>query len=259
LPDDDQFAKLEDPAGTGPMVLLQRATRIPAEPAPVHLDLYTSDRDHHIERLLQLGATYAASDTAAAVIEDLEDSLGEGPCLDASRGHWPVLQPDLVKTGMARWPGFTSSAANAGIAAVFAFPLEVGVIQLGVRDLYRTTTGPLDALELAEALDAAIAATTILVDMQLGVPTGKLHPLLAAAADRHREIHQATGMISAQAAVGLAEALLLMRARAYAGGRPLVRVATDPVNRHLTFQLEMIVMSSQQMRHSAASPERSQA
>lgn len=55
--DGDQFAKLQDPAGTGPTILLQRATTIPADPAPVHLDLYTSDRDHHVERLLALGAT----------------------------------------------------------------------------------------------------------------------------------------------------------------------------------------------------------
>jgi predicted enzyme related to lactoylglutathione lyase len=55
--DDNQFAKLEDPDGTGPTVLLQRTTEIPAEPTPVHLDLYTSDRDHHIKRLLKLGAT----------------------------------------------------------------------------------------------------------------------------------------------------------------------------------------------------------
>ncbi|GAA1594847.1 VOC family protein [Kribbella hippodromi] len=53
----DQFAKLEDPAGTGPAVLLQRADAIPPTPTPVHLDLYTSNRDAHIERLLQLGAT----------------------------------------------------------------------------------------------------------------------------------------------------------------------------------------------------------
>ena len=55
--DDDQFAKLEDPAGIGPAVLLQRASDIPATPTPVHLDLYTSDRDGHIERLLKHGAT----------------------------------------------------------------------------------------------------------------------------------------------------------------------------------------------------------
>jgi predicted enzyme related to lactoylglutathione lyase len=55
----DQFAQLEDPAGTGPAVLIQRAETIPSDPAPVHIDLYTSKRDEHIDRILALGATRA--------------------------------------------------------------------------------------------------------------------------------------------------------------------------------------------------------
>ncbi|WBQ03504.1 VOC family protein [Kribbella sp. CA-293567] len=55
----DQFAKLTDPDGTGPAVLVQRAEEIPAGPTPVHIDLYTQDRDRHIERLTGLGATVA--------------------------------------------------------------------------------------------------------------------------------------------------------------------------------------------------------
>ncbi|MGW6278399.1 VOC family protein [Kribbella sp. NPDC055071] len=53
---DDQFAKLTDPDGAGPSVLLQRAEQISADAAPVHIDLYTKDRDQHIERLVRLGA-----------------------------------------------------------------------------------------------------------------------------------------------------------------------------------------------------------
>lgn len=177
----------------------------------------------------------AASDGPAAAMEDLQHTVGEGPCLDASRAGRPVLQPDLVRTGTARWPGFTPSAGAAGIAAVFAFPLQVGAIQLGVLDLYRATPGSLDALDLAEAVDFAAAATIILLDLQGSAPAGQLHPLLAEVTDGHREIHQATGMISAQAAVGLTEALLLLRARAYAAEQPLIDIAKDVIGRHLTF------------------------
>lgn len=55
----EQFAKLADPAGTAPTVLIQRTEQIPAEAAPVHIDLYTAHRDDHVERLLELGATRA--------------------------------------------------------------------------------------------------------------------------------------------------------------------------------------------------------
>ncbi|GAA1531379.1 VOC family protein [Kribbella lupini] len=54
-----QYTKLEDPAGRGPDVLIQQTEKIPQDAAPVHIDLYTSDRDQHVERLLKLGATRA--------------------------------------------------------------------------------------------------------------------------------------------------------------------------------------------------------
>lgn len=57
---DGHFARLVDPDGAKPTVLLQQAKEIPSVPAPVHLDLYTSERDRHVKRLLELGATEPA-------------------------------------------------------------------------------------------------------------------------------------------------------------------------------------------------------
>ncbi|MFC0624513.1 VOC family protein [Kribbella deserti] len=57
---DGHFARLVDPDGAKPAVLLQQAKEIPSEPAPVHIDLYTSERDRQVERLLELGASKPA-------------------------------------------------------------------------------------------------------------------------------------------------------------------------------------------------------
>ena len=139
---------------------------------------------------------------------------------------------------MSRWPGFAAAALEAGIAATFAFPLQVGAIRLGVLDFYRDTTGFLASSDLATALDFAAAATTLVLDLQDGTTPGQLHPQLADAAESHREIHQATGMITVQAAVGMTEALLLLRARAYAQDRSLRDLAKDVVARSVTFRTE---------------------
>jgi hypothetical protein len=180
--------------------------------------------------------TITATDGPATTMEDLQQALGEGPCLDASRDGRPVLQSDLAATGTSRWPGFTAGALQAGIAAVFAFPLQVGAIQLAVLDLYRNTTGPLDRLQLAEALAFAEAATTILLQLQHTSPPGQpLHPELSEAVDGRREVYQAAGMITVQAAVSLAEALLLLQAHAFSAGRPMLEVAQDVVARQLRF------------------------
>src|SRR4051794_6314389 len=83
----------------------------------------------------------AATDGAALILEQLQFTLGEGPCVDASETGRPVLQPDLARTAAMRWPAFAGGALDAGILAVFAFPLRVGAIRLGVLDLYRNRVG----------------------------------------------------------------------------------------------------------------------
>ncbi|TCC01934.1 ANTAR domain-containing protein [Kribbella soli] len=185
------------------------------------------------------GGTITATDRRASMMEDLQATLGEGPCLDASNDGQPVLQSDLAATGPARWPGFAAAALDAGVAAVFAFPLQVGAIRLGVLDLYRDTTGSLDRPQLAEALAFAEAATTILLSLQdKATPGEPLHPQLAEAVESRREIHQATGMVSVQAGVGLTDALLRLRAHAFSSERSLIEVAKDVVDRRLRFQPE---------------------
>ena len=181
----------------------------------------------------------AATDGAARLMEDLQFTLGEGPCVDSSREGRPVLQPDLARTAPARWPGFGPGVLDAGIAAIFAFPLQVGGIRLGVLDLYRDTKGNLDDQQLTEALVFADAAGVVLLHLQNQMEPGEgLHPQLADALGHRPEIHQATGMITVQAVVGLTEALLLLRAHAFAADRAILDVARDVVGRRLRFPPE---------------------
>lgn len=177
----------------------------------------------------------AATDGVAATVEALQFSTGEGPCVDASRWRRPVLQPDLDTSSVARWPGFAAGAVNAGVRTVFAFPLHIGGIHLGVLDLHRNTAGSLTATELAEAVACADAATALLLHLQRRTPEGAaLHPALADRLGRI-EVHQATGMVMVQARVSLADAMLLLRARAFADDRPIKDLARDVLIRTVRF------------------------
>lgn len=181
----------------------------------------------------------AATDGPARLMEDLQFTLGEGPCIEASREGRPVLQPDLARTGTARWPVFGPAVLEAGIAAIFALPLQVGWIRLGVLDIYRDTAGNLDNEELAQALAFADAAVVILVHLQSQVAAGEgMHPQLTETSGNRPEIHQATGMISVQALVGLTEAFLLLRAHSFSAERSILDVARDVVARRLRFPPE---------------------
>jgi diguanylate cyclase (GGDEF)-like protein len=159
----------------------------------------------------------AASDESALRYEQLQSEVGEGPCLLAFRSGEAVVVPDIAAE--ARFPTFAPAAREAGLAAVFAFPLRHGDGQLGALDLYRETTGPLsdDDLEAAqtladvaaayllnaEARDEAVRTTDKLVriaqhDALTGLPNRVLlQQRLQHAAERARRSHHAAAVLFA--------------------------------------------------------------
>jgi GAF domain-containing protein len=175
----------------------------------------------------------AVTDGPAATMEELQFTLGEGPCVDSSRTGRPVLQPDLALTGPARWPGFSAGALEAGICAIFALPLRVGGIRLGVLDLYRDEPGPLGEKDLMEALHYADAATSVLLHLQSLAQVDGLGALPVL--EDRAEVHQATGVVSVQAGVALPHALALLRARAFAEERPVLELARAVLRHEVSF------------------------
>lgn len=181
------------------------------------------------------GLVGAAGEQAHSM-EDLQLVTGEGPCSDASTSGRPVLQAHLRRAASIRWPGFGPAALDAGVEAAFAFPLQLGAIRMGVLALYRTQPGDLTDGGLREALGFADAAVRVLLHLQDQMPLGDgVHPVWSDPSHHQARIHQASGMVAVQAGVGLAEALLLLRARAYSTERTLTEVAIDVLARTLRF------------------------
>ncbi len=182
------------------------------------------------------GVVLAATDSRARELEELQFALGEGPCVGASGSGHPVLEADLTVTGPARWPRFGAAVRAAGARAVFAFPLRVGATRVGVLDLYRDTPGPLTDTELTEALAFADAATVVILHLQDTDDRGAGEPTLTGPIDGRAVVHQATGMITIQLGIGVAEALQRLRGHAYATGRTVSDIAADVVSRRLHFE-----------------------
>jgi hypothetical protein len=180
-----------------------------------------------------------ATGPLAAELDELQFTLGEGPCVDAFGSRSPVLVADLGAAGWwERWPGFTVAGAAAGAAAVFAFPLVMGAIRVGVLGLYRKTPGSLSPDALADVLVCADTALQLLLDSRAGTDGGgDGRPGRGLPADGwsddHAQVYQATGMVSAQRSVGLEEALALLRAHAFAYDQTLDEVAAAVVARRL--------------------------
>jgi hypothetical protein len=184
------------------------------------------------------GVVLAVTDERARQLEELQFALDEGPCVEASNSGRPVLEPHLVAGGTPRWPRFGAAVLDAGVQAVFAFPMRVGAIHVGALDLYRDAPGKLTADELVEALAFADAATAVVLHLQYHNGDDGAASALAEPIDSRAEVHQATGMITIQLGVSLAEALLRLRAHAYATGRTVSAIAADVVNRRMHFDDE---------------------
>ncbi|MHA7294337.1 GAF domain-containing protein [Arthrobacter sp. HLT1-21] len=177
-----------------------------------------------------------ATDPVAARLDELQFDLGEGPRWEALRTRLPVLLPDLQSADHHLWPVFGKALAETGAAALYVFPLAVGTIDIGVVELYRTSPW---TLTLSDQVTASTLAdqTSWTVLRQLlndsagtddGSSPGHAYP-------SRREIHQATGMVLVQATLPAADALLLLRAHAFANGRTLTETAQDVVARELDF------------------------
>ena len=178
--------------------------------------------------------TVCATSPVAARIDEIQIDLGEGPCWEALRTRLPVMEPDLHRGGGSDWPGAREALRVLDIGALYAFPLFVGDLSVGSVDLYSQESRPLSETAVADATVLAAITSRHLLRRALneldnedeGIPDGPYS---------RREMHQASGMVAAQLSLGVDDALLVIRGRAFSSGRSVGEVAADVVARRLDF------------------------
>jgi hypothetical protein len=170
-----------------------------------------------------------------AALEDLQYTMGIGPCQDAFSLDKPVHVPRLDGTAVVRWPSFVGEAREAGIGAVFAYPMSVNGAKIGVMTLYQEGEGSLTDAQHNDSVAVASVLTETVLSLQDIEPAGVLSPGLDRVVSYRAEVHQASGMVSIQLKIPVSEALVRLRAFAFALGRPIGDVAADIVARRLRF------------------------
>lgn len=179
--------------------------------------------------------TIYATDDRIQQLEELQNAAAEGPCIDAYTLGRPVLEPDLADSGVRKWPVLAPGAIEAGIRALFSFPLQLDDASFGAFNLYRDEPGPLTSPEVADVrLLAAVAAREVLV-MQAQAAPGSLPSAVADLSGDRSAIEQATGMVSAQTGDTILQAAHRLRAYARDNDHPLAVVARQVVTRSLRF------------------------
>ncbi len=187
--------------------------------------------------------TLGSTGEPARMYDELQFTLGEGPCLEAVTRRIPILAVDLADSGEARWPAYRPAMLAHQIRSVYAIPIVVAGEFVGALDLFRAQAGPLPEEQLIDAIAAAeLAAIPVLdlldADLQAAVvdPTSNAWAELNALS--RTEVSQATGMLVAQLGLEPAEALVRLRAHAYATGRSATDVARDILDRRLKLEAD---------------------
>ena len=175
------------------------------------------------------------TNTVSALIEELQFSLGEGPCLDAFHHEEPVLEPDLANPDERRWMAFTGPALDAGVRAIFGFPISIGTVKLGALNLYRDAPGALSQQQHSDCLTLADIVCRSVIMMQAHATPGQLAQEFEAGAEFELLVHQASGMVAAQLGASVGQALIRMQAHAFGNDTTLRSVARAVVGRNLRF------------------------
>jgi hypothetical protein len=179
--------------------------------------------------------TIAASNSRFRQLEELQFTLGEGPCVEAYAARRPVLEPSVAVSGMRRWPGYAPAAHEQGVNAVFAFPIQIGAARLGVLDVYRYEAVPLAPDALRDALGFAHLCLDTLLSREGVGPGGESADRWGDTLRLSSEAYQAQGFIMVQLGVSLADAMVWLRAHSYAANRPIVEVAREVLEGKIVF------------------------
>lgn len=130
-----------------------------------------------------------------------------------------------------------------GVRSVYAIPVVVAGEFVGALDLFRAQPGPLPGEDLVGAVAVAELAGIPLLDLlDADLQAAVADPTSNAWAELNTlsrsEVSQATGMLVAQLEVEPAEALVRLRAHAYATGRSATDVARDILERRLKLEAD---------------------
>lgn len=163
----------------------------------------------------------------ASLGEDLQCSLGEGPCIDAFEA-WELIEvTDLASREGMRWPIFSQDMAAAGVGSLASFPLRIGGARFGALTLYRSAHGELSTDQVADGYVVAQLAAHLIVAEQARIGADLVISDLETGFARMEPLHQATGMIMAQLSIGAEDALARLRGAAYTAQRSVLDLAMD--------------------------------
>ncbi|MBT2523199.1 GAF and ANTAR domain-containing protein [Arthrobacter sp. ISL-28] len=153
--------------------------------------------------------TIAGSSDDAVFLDGIEQSLGEGPCVEALKaGHTIVLGDASTET---RWTTYAQNLLAAGCRSAMGVPLELGSQADAVLNFFAPTTGLFDDEAVKNAdIFADMASQALRLAIRIAT-ADQLAENLRAAMENRTAIDLACGMIMAENRCGQEQAMEFLK------------------------------------------------
>jgi GAF domain-containing protein len=160
-------------------------------------------------------------------VDDIQYSLGEGPCISAAALREPMRSGSLG--GDARWPRFAGRVGRLGVHSVLSLPLISADQVVGAMNVYAHAKDAFD--ERAEQLGQlfAVPAAIAVQNAQILAQTQRLAARFQSALTNQAVINQAIGILMSRSGVSADEATERLRALSQRGQMRLAAVADSIV------------------------------
>ena len=178
----------------------------------------------------------AASSHEVRLVELFELQNHEGPCLEAFQTGEAVTKSDLAEM-RAAWPSFTTRLEQAGFASAQAVPMRLREEVIGALNVFRVSSGALNAADMKMARALADVATVGLLQERTIHARERLAEQLQGALNSRVLIEQAKGVIAERSALSIDRAFAVMRTYARRNGKSLHTVATEVLKDRLHLEI----------------------
>ena len=166
-----------------------------------------------------------ASDQETQVVEEGQERLGQGPCVNAFIERAPMAMRDATKE--PHWGKITDVVTGQEMRAGLSVPVQLEGGPIGSLDLYSAKPRDWDQAEISAAQVYAALAATLLSQAAAAQVKGRLADQLQAAFEHRNRIERAKGMLMVREGIDDAAAFERLRRAARSSRRPLIDVVHD--------------------------------
>lgn len=179
----------------------------------------------------------ATTNTLGTYLDEEQFVLGDGPTFSSRFSASPIhVENFQAKSSIDSYPAFSRVALKHDVVSAHVFPLSIGSARIGALTLYWKRPMTLSAEHYADCLILATLATAELVRSQAGIDENSANEMFESQQLRKSVLQIAAGMTAEKLNCNVIEALVRIRALAFAQDLPVTQIAKSIVNREISIE-----------------------